>query len=286
MKTQYFTELKFQVNDIHPENDEIVIALLGDYPFDTFQSDDGMVSAYGPNDSFDNHLKDEIAALLQPYGEVAHWTQIEKENWNKLWEENYFEPIAIGNFYVRAPFHPPAPESKKAIEIVPKMSFGTGHHATTKTVLECMQLAKTRFDKASVLDMGTGSGILAIAAEFLGAKAIWGIEIDDWVVENALENVQINGCQKTQITEGTSDLISEEKDKYDVILANIHREVLIADLPRYAKALKETGSIFLSGIQKNDINAIDKSAGSLGLKKELEKTQDGWFVLVYVKGHN
>lgn len=286
MKTQYFTELKFQVNDIHPENDEIVIALLGDYPFDTFQSDDGMVSAYGPNDSFDNHLKDEIAALLQPYGEVAHWTQIEKENWNKLWEENYFEPIAIGNFYVRAPFHPPAPESKKAIEIVPKMSFGTGHHATTKTVLECMQLAKTRFDKASVLDMGTGSGILAIAAEILGAKAIWGIEIDDWVVENALENVQINGCQKTQITEGTSDLISEEKDKYDVILANIHREVLIADLPRYAKALKETGSIFLSGIQKNDINAIDKSAGSLGLKKELEKTQDGWFVLVYVKGHN
>lgn len=286
MKTQYFTELKFQVNDIHPENDEIVIALLGDYPFDTFQSDDGMVSAYGPNDSFDDHLKDEIAALLKPYGEVAHWTQIEKENWNKLWEENYFEPIAIGDFYVRAPFHPPAPESKKAIEIVPKMSFGTGHHATTKTVLECMQLAKTRFDKASVLDMGTGSGILAIAAEFLGAKAIWGIEIDDWVVENALENVQINGCQKTQITEGTSHLISEEKDKYDVILANIHREVLIADLPRYAKALKETGSIFLSGIQKNDINAIDKSAGSLGLKKELEKTQDGWFVLVYVKGHN
>ena len=286
MKTQYFTELKFQVNDIHPENDEIVIALLGDYPFDTFQSDDGMVSAYGPNDSFDDHLKDEIAALLQPYGEVAHWTQIEKENWNKLWEENDFETIAIGDFYVRAPFHPPAPKSKKAIEIVPKMSFGTGHHATTKTVLECMQLAKTRFDKASVLDMGTGSGILAIAAEFLGAKAIWGIEIDDWVVENALENVQINGCQKTQITEGTSDLISEEKDKYDVILANIHREVLIADLPRYAKALKETGSIFLSGIQKNDINAIDKSAGSLGLKKELEKTQDGWFVLVYVKGHN
>lgn len=286
MKTQYFTELKFQVNDIHPENDEIVIALLGDYPFDTFQSDDGVVSAYGPNDSFDDHLKDEIAALLQPYGEVAHWTQIEKENWNKLWEENYFEPIAIGDFYVRAPFHPPAPESKKAIEIVPKMSFGTGHHATTKTVLECMHLAKTRFDKASVLDMGTGSGILAIAAEFLGAKAIWGIDIDDWVVENALENVQINGCQKTQITEGTSDLISEEKDKYDVILANIHREVLITDLPRYAKALKETGSIFLSGIQKNDIDAIDKSAGSLGLKKELEKTQDGWFVLVYVKGHN
>ena len=286
MKTQYFTELKFQVNDIHPENDEIVIALLGDYPFDTFQSDDGMVSAYGPNDSFDDHLKDEIAALLQPYGEVAHWTQIEKENWNKLWEENYFEPIAIGDFYVRAPFHPPAPESKKAIEIVPKMSFGTGHHATTKIVLECMQLAKTKFNKASVLDMGTGSGILAIAAEFLGAKAIWGIEIDDLVVENALENVQINGCHNTQITEGTSDLISEEKDKYDVILANIHREVLIADLPRYAKALKETGSIFLGGIQKNDIDAIDKSAGSLGLKKELEKTQDGWFVLVYVKGHN
>ena len=166
------------------------------------------------------------------------------------------------------------------------MSFGTGHHATTKTVLECMQLAKTRFDKASVLDMGTGSGILAIAAEFLGAKAIWGIEIDEWVVENALENVQINGCQKTQITEGTSDLISEEKDKYDVILAKIHLEVLIADLPRYAKALKETGSIFLSGIQKNDINAFDKSAGSLVLKKELEKTQDGLFVLVYVKGHN
>lgn len=286
MKTQYFTELKFQVNDIHPENDEIVIALLGDYPFDTFQSEQGMVSAYGPNDSFDDHLKDEIAALLQPYGEVAHWTQIEKENWNKLWEENYFEPIAIGDFYVRAPFHPSAPEDKKAIEIVPKMSFGTGHHATTKSMLECMQLAKSRFKYANVLDMGTGSGILAIAAEFLGATSIWGIEIDDWVVENALENVKINGCQHIQISEGTSDLISEDKNKYDIILANIHREVLIADLPRYAESIKEDGSIFLSGIQQNDIEAIHQTAHRFGLKKELEKSQDGWFVLVYVVGRN
>lgn len=286
MKTQYFTELTFQVNDINPENDEIVIALLGDYPFDTFQSDNGMVSAYGPYDSFDDNLKNEIAALLKPYGEVAHWKQIEKKNWNKLWEENYFEPIAIGDFYVRAPFHPPAPENKKAIEIVPKMSFGTGHHATTKSVLECMQSAKSRFEKANVLDMGTGSGILAIAAEFLGASAVWGIEIDDWVVENALENIEINECQNIQITEGTSDLISKEKNTFDIILANIHREVLIADMPRYAQSLKENGNIFLSGIQKNDIQAIDRTAHKFGLKKELEKSQDGWFVLVYVKGRN
>ena len=200
-----------------------------------------------------------------------------------LWEKNYFDPITIGDFHVRAPFHPNVEDGKKCIEIIPKMSFGTGHHATTSTMLLCMQLYKERYNDAQVLDMGTGSGILAIASEFLGAEHTWGIEIDDWVVENAIENVSANDCSKIKISEGTAKLITDKSEEFDIVLANIHREVLIQDMACYAQALKNQGILFLSGIQQEDVQIINESANQNGMIKDLEKSKDGWFVLVYVK---
>lgn len=283
MSSQYFIELVFAPNEVIEDCGDIAIALLGTYPFDTFQNEQQLVKAYGTKDAFNDATISEIEALINPYGEVVAWNEIQKENWNTLWEKNYFDPITIGDFHVRAPFHPNVEDGKKCIEIIPKMSFGTGHHATTSTMLLCMQLYKERYNDAQVLDMGTGSGILAIASEFLGAEHTWGIEIDDWVVENAIENVSANDCSKIKISEGTAKLITDKSEEFDIVLANIHREVLIQDMACYAQALKNQGILFLSGIQQEDVQIINESANQNGMIKDLEKSKDGWFVLVYVK---
>lgn len=281
--TPYYFELRARAKGISPDDIDIATAFLSGYDFDSFDSDDQDLRAFIKAGSLTEALKGEIEALISLYVEDIEWLEHPYENWNQKWEENYFQPLDVGPFHVRAPFHP---ESNKThvITIEPRMSFGTGHHGTTQLMLSYLDAYSERIQNAAVLDMGTGTGILAIAAEMLGAKEVWGIEIDDWVVDNANDNLVINACKRTNVSCGTAALLENQYNAYfDVVIANIHREVILADLADYARVLKPGGIMFISGLQENDIPQVDARAGDLLLKKELQKSQDGWQGLVYLK---
>jgi len=283
MSSLSFTELHAITNDIAPESEEIIIALISDYQFHTFEHESGWIKAYAQNGSISDQDKLEIEALIEPFCENVNWTEIQTKNWNEEWEKNYFQPIDIKKIHVRAPFHPES-NSEIVITIEPKMSFGTGHHHTTRLMLEIMQDYHIQLRNSNLLDMGTGSGILAIAAEKLGAENVLGIEIDDWVVDNANENIQLNNCTKTKIELGTAkNLAHFNNHSFDITLANIHREVLIADLAEYTRVTKEKGLIFLSGIMEADIGAIDEVAQQLNLQRICTKQSAEWMLLGYLK---
>lgn len=277
-----FTAVPNQISD---QNKEIIVALISGYPFDIFDTDthENQVLAYGPSTEFNPEMIQEIEAILTDFTESVSWDYIEKENWNEQWEKNFFEPISIGNVHIRAPFHPQKTEGI-VVTIEPKMSFGTGHHATTQGVIEQMLQFTEYLQGKKVLDMGTGTGILAIVAEKLGASEVLGIEIDDWVVDNANENIEKNICEKTKIECGTAvNLQPIENNYYDTVIANIHREVILEDLPEYARVLKSTGLMLISGIQPPDYEAVTQRALECGLQPLVEKTNGEWGVLGYLK---
>jgi ribosomal protein L11 methyltransferase len=191
--------------------------------------------------------------------------------------------LSIGKFYVRAPFHPEKSDAL-TITIEPKMSFGTGHHSTTQLMLGALLAFEEHIANKKVLDMGTGTGILAIAAEMLGAQECLGIEIDDWVVDNALENVEKNFCKKTKIILGTAEQLKPiSNEYYDITLANIHREVILADLPEYSRVTKKGGYIFISGLQLQDLDLVNDFAVNMNLKPIYKETHTEWGVLGYLK---
>jgi len=190
----------------------------------------------------------------------------------------------VGDFYVRATFHPEAPEGTRAITIEPRMSFGTGHHATTRLMLGEMQTQAQEFVGKTVLDMGTGTGILAIAAEMLGATEVLGVEIDDWVVDNANDNLKINQTQHNTMVHGdVKALQTVPNEYYDVVLANIHREVILADMAEYGRVLKGRHKLFLSGLQQADESLIVDHARSLNFKHLKTEQTDGWLMILLEK---
>jgi len=279
----YYTELRAQAKGISPDDIDIATAILSGYEFDSFDSDSLVIKAFIKASALNTELKNEIESLISLYVENIEWLEHPYENWNQKWEENYFQPLDVGSFHVRAPFHPES-EKKHVITIEPRMSFGTGHHGTTQLMLSYLDSYSEQIRNSKVLDMGTGTGILAIAAEMLGAEEVWGIEIDDWVVENAEDNVKINNCNKTKVSCGTAKLLNTHHSNYfDVVIANIHREVILADMSEYNRVLKAGGIMFISGLQASDLPLVDTQAEKLLLKKELQKSQDGWQGLVYIK---
>jgi ribosomal protein L11 methyltransferase len=204
-----------------------------------------------------------------------------------MWEKNYFNPLQVGEFYVRATFHPEAPEGVRPITIEPRMSFGTGHHATTRLMLTEMQTQRAVFDMdggCKVLDMGSGTGILAIAAEMLGATEVLGVEIDDWVVDNANDNLVINATKCNRMVHGDVSALNHiQNDHFDVVLANIHREVILADMAAYVRVLKPKHLLFLSGLQAADESLIVNHALGLNLKHLKTETVDGWLMILLEK---
>jgi ribosomal protein L11 methyltransferase len=283
-KEPYYIELRGHAKGISPADLEIAVAFISSYPFDSFDNEDHVLKAFAKATDISNEVQREIETLIEPFVDQIQWIQHEYENWNKKWEENYFQPLDVGSFHVRAPFHPISNQTH-VITIEPRMSFGTGHHGTTRLMLEFIETYHEFFQNAQVLDMGTGTGILAIAAEKIGAKHVLGIEIDDWVVENAIDNVNANNCTQTEIRLGTADLLSSDYDEtFDIVIANIHREVILADLAHYYRVLKTKGLLFISGLQFDDVPSIDQVAHSLTLTKDLQKSIEDWQGLVYLKG--
>jgi ribosomal protein L11 methyltransferase len=263
----------FKVEPPQPGSD-ILIAALGEIGFESFVENDNGFEAYISEDQEKTIDLKELS--FEDFKFSFEKDKIEQVNWNEEWEKN-FEPVLVEDLLlIRAPFHAPVKNVKHEIVIVPKMSFGTGHHDTTW--LMCKQLFDLDLKNKSVLDMGTGTGILAIVAKKLGASPIVGIDIDEWSAENAKENCIANDCAEIEIRLGDKDLLSDYKE-FDVILANINKNVLKIQLPFYSKLLKQNGTLLMSGFFTTDVDELEKFANKHGLKLMERYAKNNWAVM-------
>lgn len=255
---------------------EIVTALLADFPFESFSEEGSALKAYIPKEALYG-CKEEVDQTLADLGITGvAYIEIESQNWNALWESN-FEPVEVdGVCTIRAPFSP-APVSGLDIVVMPKMSFGTGHHATTW--LMTAELMKRDLTGKCGLDMGSGTGVLAIVAVKRGAVHVDAVDIDDWAYENSIENITDNGVDGA-VTPILGDVKAITGKKYDFILANINRNILLADMPRYYETLNAGGELIMSGILERDIPAIEEGASKLGLQVTETRLREGWAVVV------
>ena len=250
---------------------EALIAQLSAIGFDAFEEMEESLKAFIPADAFD---KVELESILA--GLVYQETIIEKQNWNEVWESN-FEPVQVEDFVgIRASFHEPIKDVEFEIVITPKMSFGTGHHATTYLVMQAMR--NLEWAGKSVFDFGTGTGILAILAEKLGAESILAIDNDDWCIENATENIAINGCSKITIAKGDS---AEMGTRFNRILANINKHIILANIHYLGNSLQKGGLILLSGLLEDDESDILNACISVGWKHQFTNKRNGWIVCMF-----
>jgi ribosomal protein L11 methyltransferase len=257
---------------------EILIAELGEKPFESFIESDFGIVAYIKKEFWADDILDDLFILKSPEFTISYQVEeIEQVNWNEEWEKN-FEPIDVdGKCHVRAPFHPKT-DAEYDIVIEPKMSFGTGHHETTHMMIQ--HLLETDVAGKKTLDMGCGTAILAILAEMKGAEPIDAIDIDNWCYLNSIENAERNNCKHITVYEGDAALL--EGRFYDVIIANINRNILLNDMQAYVDALNSDGILLLSGFYQEDITAIDESCTSKGLKFVKKLSRNNWVSLKYV----
>lgn len=251
---------------------DILIAELSEYAEGFEELENGLIISISQEDYETNASI--FAQIFDKY-ECLFSIQIEKEkNWNNVWESN-FEPVLINDFCaIRATFHNAIPNVKHEIIITPKMSFGTGHHATTRLMIQAMK--DINFQKAKVLDFGTGTGVLAILAEMLGAESVLAIDNDTWAFDNAIENVRINNCKHIQISITPIDDINE---KYDCIIANINRNILLQYLQQLYKLIKSNGILLMSGLLTEDEDTIVQSAQTAGFKVLNVCCKDKWIAI-------
>lgn len=276
-----YYEVLFTTITTEDYQQDLLINALGEIGFDTFEETDLGFKAYIPETDFNQEQLDEA---LEPYREMFTFSYetalIPQKNWNEVWESN-FEPIAIGDkVFVRATFHEARPEFEYEIVIDPKMAFGTGHHQTTAMVLQLM--LENDFAGKKVLDMGCGTGILAIMASKLGASEILAIDYDPVCYDSTIENAQLNNI--TNITAGCGSKEAIPDEQYDTILANINRNILIDQMSRYAEVLKHEGEIYFSGFYETpDLEIITDEARKYGLKYITHKKDSEWVAAKFVK---
>ncbi|MDA0773617.1 MAG: 50S ribosomal protein L11 methyltransferase [Bacteroidetes bacterium] len=260
----------FEITPLEPAR-EILIAELATLGFESFEETETGLQAYIPITTNDPPILEDVSILKHPEFEIRYtYNRIEPENWNAIWERDFQKVYVGADCLVRAPFHN---SENKAYEIVisPKMSFGTGHHETTSMMLA--YLMETNCKALHVLDMGSGTGVLAILAEKRGAVKIDAIDIDPWCYENCQENTLLNACSKITAHQGTADDIS---GTYDIILANINRNILVEDLPKYVQSMAVDGQLFLSGFYQEDLPLIQKVASENGLVFDSYKENNKW----------
>lgn len=257
---------------------EILIAEFASIGYDSFQETEAGFITYTDSD-IDISALDTIVEKYTDVADIAYEIElVEKENWNKKWEESYDPIIIDGKCMVRASFHEPRQDLPIEIIINPKMSFGTGHHETTRLMMEA-QLELDHSDRA-ILDAGSGTGILSILAGKLGAKKITAFDNDTWVIDNIQENFKINDV-KGNIRTGTVQSLSFV-DKFDIILANINKNILLQDIPDYAKLLTKNGSLLMSGFYQKDKPEIEEKAANNGLKLTNSSFKNDWAMTHYL----
>ncbi|MBZ0327542.1 MAG: 50S ribosomal protein L11 methyltransferase [Altibacter sp.] len=275
--SQIYLEYQFNVQPLQPGT-EILIAQLGYAGFESFVETETGVTAYIQKNEWKATILDEIQILSSDEFSIStSFSEIAQINWNEEWEKN-FEAIEVdGKCVVRAPFHPSA-NVPYEIVIEPKMSFGTGHHETTFMMLQ--YILENEFDGKHVLDMGCGTAVLAILAEMRGATTVDAIDIDPWCFENSEENVARNNCSHIKVQLGDANIIPEQK--YDVVIANINRNILLNDMATYRKSFASNGILYLSGFYEEDLPIITQCCNKLGFQFVDNKKKNNWIAAKFV----
>ncbi len=251
---------------------EILITYLAEIEFESFEQNENKVEAYIQKPLFDENKVNSLLENIQTETTFIH-KEIEDKNWNAEWEKS-FSPIYIDKqCIIRAPFHEKKEGFEQEIIINPQMSFGTGHHQTTYLIMKAM--FGIDFENKTVLDMGSGTGILAILAEKLGCKEAVAIDIDEWAYHNTIDNLKLNDCAKIKVQEGGAELLTEP-NKYEVVLANINRNILTNDMESYVASMRKGAEIYFSGFYTSDVTIIEKEANNNGLSMIDTKEREGW----------
>ncbi|SFD99103.1 50S ribosomal protein L11 methyltransferase [Spirosoma endophyticum] len=273
-----YMELQLRLS---PDYTDILTAELAELGFESFVETDEGLNAYITEPDFDEKAVQELIAKYDSQTAIAYEvSSLEKRNWNAEWERDY-EPIEVASqVRVRASFHELDARFRYDIVINPKMSFGTGHHETTAMMLE-QQLSLDFADKA-VLDVGSGTGILAVLAAKMGAQDVLAFDIEEWAVENARENAELNDCPQVTVFQGTIADV-DPSNRYDIVLANINRNVLLAEIPTYTDLLKTDGYLLVSGFYEHDALDIQQKAIEAGLRPVRSMTNREWTSLVFQK---
>lgn len=274
---QSYLEFDFKINPLTPWN-EILMAELIEIGFDSFTEENDGILAYIQKDIFSEEQLEKVGILHREDIQISFtYQEMPNINWNEEWEKN-FSPINVEDkVLIRAEFHDPDPTMHEIV-IQPKMSFGTGHHPTTHLMIQ--QMLEMDFEGKKVLDMGCGTSVLAIFAKQKGAAEVTAIDIDEWSVENSIENAQRNGVE-LKISKGTAENLGNEM--FDIILANINRNILISDIPAYVSVLNNGGKLLLSGLCFFDVNDILEVCTSQGLILENQQQREEWISLLLKK---
>ena len=260
---------------------DILVAELAEVGFDTFEDNDAGFCAYTTEEAFNPDAVAEIVSRYLGLGELNYSHRvITRQNWNAEWEKN-FQPLVIAErVSVRAPFHPQPAGVDYDIVIMPRMSFGTGHHETTALMIE--NQLDVSHSGLRVLDMGTGTGILAIMAEMLGARQVLAVDTEPWTVENARDNAADNHCHGIECRLGGVETLAHEAP-FDLVLANINRNVLLEDMHEYARLLPSGRPILFSGFYEEDLAQITAEAARCGLRYQRHRTLRSWVSAFFEK---
>ena len=263
--------IQIQFEKLSAGQSDVLIAQLDEIGFTGFEEDETVLKAFIPEENFDRSL---LLQHLEPNAIAFSELIIKETNWNRVWESN-FDPVIVDDFVaIRADFHKPIPGVLHEIIITPKMSFGTGHHATTYMMIG--QMRRLNFAGKSVLDFGTGTGVLAILAEKLGAKKIIAVDNDPWSIENGKENIARNNCTSIDIRLFDS---ADINGRLDIIFANINKNVILDNIKYFKHLLSKDGLLLLSGVLPEDKREILERCRQAGLKLNSEAQSHNWLFL-------
>jgi ribosomal protein L11 methyltransferase len=275
-----YTKVAITLIPYSSDASDVMIALMGEMDYESFQESETGFDAYIPSQLFD---LEKLKAIETPFEQLKFTYTLEEipdQNWNEVWEKNYFQPIIIGDqCVVRGPFHETFPHIPYQILIEPKMAFGTGHHETTGLMLQF--ILDTQMENQRVIDMGCGTGILGILAAMRGASEVVGIDIDEWSYKSSLENCELNNVNM-ELYQGDAGLLPNFSP-FDIMLANINRNILLADLDTYSSVVKPNGTLIMSGFYKEDLPVITQKAQQTGFHILTFKENNNWVAAAYTK---
>jgi ribosomal protein L11 methyltransferase len=278
-----YIKISINVANLPEYKADVLTFELGEIGFSTFETENDTLIAYAKQTDFSAESLKQMAEDNDLSSDDYSVEEVEDKDWNEEWEKNYFQPIVVdggeSKCVIHSSFHTDVPEAEYDIVINPKMSFGTGHHETTSSMLRWILSDSMQGKK--VLDMGCGTAVLGILAKMRGADYVMGVDIDEWCKENATESAAINNIDM-EIKLGDASILPKE-NTFDVILANINRNILLADMDKYVACLNNGGNLYMSGFYTEDIPVIKEKAESLGLKYEDFKEKNNWVAVKFLK---
>ena len=276
-----YQKISIQITPFQEWLRDVLNAQLAEIGFDSFVETEAGFDAFIPATSYsEESLNELLEGFSGDFSFEVESEFIADQNWNEEWEKNYFKPLVIGGeCMIRAPFHTEYPEAKYEIVIEPNMAFGTGNHETTATIIE--SILQNDLSGKTILDMGCGTGILSILASMKGAKQITAIDIDKWSYEGTCENAALNNITNIDAQLGDASLLGNEK--FDLIFANIHKNVLMNDMEAYNAVLNDGGTLIMSGFYTEDIVDIKTKAESLGMKDAGFVEKNNWVAHSFIK---